>query len=201
MAYASWAIPNKASGSGNDTVQWTGSPNTGRNSRQTTAIFRANGVQDQTLTINQLGKTEFVSMLNSMSVSKSGGSITITGTSNSSKLTFSKGTDNIGITIPAKYTAGGVQTSNGVAIAGDPGATAQFEFSIKLDGIGENETISEKTAQLIVTDNAVNTATCLITQAAGDPELTISPTTIELSAAGTPAIDVTVSSNTTWTII
>ena len=43
-------------------------------------------------------------------------------------------------------------------------------------------------------------ATCTITQAAGDAYLTISPTTITIPAAGTPAQSVNVSSNTNWTI-
>ena len=55
-------------------------------------------------------------------------------------------------------------------------------------------------SQLTVTDAAGNSATCDITQAAGDAYLTISPSTITIPAAGTPAQSVTVSSNTAWTI-
>jgi len=201
MAYASWVEPNKTSGSGNDTVSWTGSAHTGRTARQTTATFSASGVESKVLTIIQAGKTEFVEMSDTATVSKTGGTVTISGTSNSSKLTFSlTGTDNIGLTLPSTYTANSVSTSNGAAISGDPGATQQYSFSITFTSIGENTSISSLSSQLTVTDNAGHTDTCTITQAAGDAYLTISPTTINLTAAGVADNSVTVTSNTSWSI-
>ena len=200
MAYASWVSPNKTSGNGNDTVAWTGQAHTGRSARQTTATFSASGVESKTLTIIQAGKSEFVAIESTAAVSKDGGTLTITGTSNSSKLTFSlTGTNGIGLVLPAKYTANSVQTNNGTAIAGDPGAVAQYAFSITFTGIGENTTVGSLTSQLTVTANGSQTATCDITQAAGNAYLTIDPTTINLTAAGT-AVNVTVESNTSWTI-
>ena len=200
MAYASWVTPSKTSGSGNDSVSWTGSPHTGRSSRTTTATFSASGVESKTLTIIQSGLAEFVNIDSAASVSKTGGSVTITGTSNSSKLTFSiTRTDNIGLTLPATYTANSASTSNGAAISGDPGASAQYAFSITFTNIAENTSISSLTSQITVTTNNATTATCDITQAAGDAYLTISPTTITIPAAGT-AQSVSVSSNTSWSI-
>ena len=200
MAYANWVTPSKVSGSGDDTVSWTGSEHTGRNSRTTTATFAASGVESKTLTIVQSGKTEFVNIADTATVSKSGGSVTISGTSNSSKLTFSlTGGNNIGLTLPASYLANSVSTNNGAAIAGDPGATQEYTFSITFTGIDENTSISSLTSQLTVTTNNATTDTCTITQAAGDAYLTISPSTITIPAAGT-AQSVTVSSNTSWTI-
>ena len=201
MAYASWVTPNKTSGSGNDTVSWTGSAHTGRSSRTTTATFSASGVESKTLTIIQAGKTEFVDLDNTATVAKTGGTVTISGTSNSSKLTFSlTGTDNIGLTLPSSYTANSVSTNNGASITGDPGATAQYSFSITFTNIGANGSVSDLTAQLTVTDNAGHTDTCTITQAAGDATLSISPTTINLTAAGVADNSVTVTSNTSWSI-
>lgn len=200
MAYASWVTPSKVSGSGDDTVSWTGSAHTGRNSRTTTATFAASGVESKTLTIVQAGKTEFVDIDDSATISKTGGSVTITGTSNSSKLTFSiTGADNIGLTLPPSYLANSVTTNNGAAITGDPGANQEYTFSITFTGINENTSLSSLTSQITVTTNNGTTDTCTITQAAGDAYLTISPTTINLTAAGTAA-SVTVSSNTSWTI-
>ena len=201
MAYASWVTPNKTSGSGNDTVSWTGSEHTGRNSRSTTATFSASGVESKTLTIIQAGKTEFVDVADTATVAKTGGTVTISGTSNSSKLTFAlTGTDNIGLTLPSTYTANSVSTNNGAAITGDPGATQQYAFSITFTNIGANAGVSALTAQLTVTDNAGHTDTCTITQAAGDATLSISPTTINLTAAGVADNSVTVTSNTSWSI-
>lgn len=201
MAYASWVTPNKTSGSGNDTVSWSGSAHTGRNSRQTSATFSASGVESKVLTIIQAGKTEFVTMDDTATVAKGGGTVTISGTSNSSKLTFSlTGTDQIGLTLPASYTANSVSTNNGAAITGDPGASQQYSFSITFANVGANTGISARTAQLTVTDNGGHTDTCTITQAAGDATLSISPTTINLTAAGVADNSVTVTSNTSWTI-
>lgn len=200
MAYASWVSPNKTQGNGNDTVAWTGQVHTGRSARQTTATFSASGVESKVLTIVQAGKAEYVQIDPTAAVSKTGGSLTITGKSNSSKLTFTlTGTNGIGLTLPAKYTAASVQTNNGTAITGDPGAAQEYDFSITFTGISENTTIGALVSQLTVTANNSTSATCDITQAAGDAYLTIEPTTINLTAAGT-AVNVTVESNTSWTI-
>ena len=204
MAYASWANPNKTSGNGNDTVSWSATAHTGREARQTTATFAASGVESKTLTIIQSGKTEFVSFTEATAaVDKAGGTLTITGTSNSPKLTFAlTGTNGIGLVLPSSYTANSVTTNNGTAISGDPGASQQYTFSITFTNIAENTTISSLTSQLTVTPNSGSSAavTCTITQAAGDAYLTISPNTITIPAAGTPAQSVSVSSNTNWTI-
>ena len=204
MARSPWAIPNKESGNGNDSVSWTATPHTGREARQTTATFAASGVESKTLTIIQSGKTEFVSFDSATaSVDKTGGTLTITGKSNSSKLTFAlTGQNGIGLTLPSTYKANSVNTNNGAAISGDPGAAQEYVFSITFTGINENTSISELVSQLTVTPNSGSSAavTCTITQAAGDAFLTISPTTITIPAAGTPAQSVTVTSNTNWTI-
>ena len=204
MAYASWANPSKTSGNGNDTVSWSASAHTGREARQTTATFAASGVESKTLTIIQSGKTEFVSFTDATAaVDKAGGTLTITGISNSSKLTFAlTGTNGIGLVLPSSYTANSVSTNNGTAITGDPGASQQYAFSITFSDIGENTTISSKTSQLTVTPNSGSSAaaTCNITQAAGDAYLTISPNSITIPAAGTPAQSVTITSNTNWNI-
>lgn len=201
MAYASWVSPDKTQGNGNDTVAWSASPHTGRVARQTTAAFAASGVSPKTLTIIQAGKTEFVSFDSATaSVSKTGGSLTITGKSNSSKLTFALTGDNgIGLVLPSTYKANSVDTSNGIEITGDPGAAQEYVFSITFANIPENTTISSLLSQLTVTPNSGTAAVCNITQAAGDAYLTISPTEITIPAAGT-AQSVTVSSNTNWTI-
>ncbi len=199
MAYSSWVTPSKTSGSGNDTVSWTGAVHTGRNSRTTTATFSASGVANKVLTINQAGKTEFVTIDSTAAITKNGGTVTINGTSNSSKLTFSLNNNNVGLELPTSYTAGGVSAKSGTAITGDPGASQQFNFSITFSNIDENTTIDDLTSQLTVTANGGQTATCTITQAAGDAYLDIEPTTIELTAAGT-AVSVTVSSNTSWSV-
>lgn len=200
MAYASWVTPDKVSGNGNDSVAWTGSAHTGRTARQTTASFAASGVESKVLTIIQAGKTEFVTIDATAAVDKTGGTLTIHGVSNSSKLTFSlTGQNGIGLVLPSSYKANSVNTNNGTAITGDPGAVQEYAFEITFTGIAENTSISSLVSQLTVKTNNNQSAVCDITQAAGDAYLTISPSTINLTAAGT-AVSVTVSSNTSWTI-
>ena len=205
MAYASWLSSSKTSGSGNDTVSVTAaSNNTGRNARSTTVTFSAANCSDVTRTVNQSGKPEFVTIESAKSVAKGGVStLTITGTSNSSKLTFTLGNGDLTLTLPTKYTANSVETNNNTAITGDPGAAQEFAFSISFSNIAANPTISAKSKQLIVTDNAGNSSTCTITQAAGDTTLSVSPASVTLdwdaATAGTSA-SFTVTSNTNWTV-
>ena len=206
MAYASWLVPSKTQGSGNDTVNVTaGTDNTGRNARSTNMTFKAANCEDVVRAVTQAGKPEFVTIESAKSVDKDGvQTLTITGTSNSSKLTFSLASGGtLELTLPSSYTANSISTNNGAAISGDPGATQEFAFSIAFTSIGANPTITARSAQLIVTDNAGNTATCSITQAAGDATLSVSPASVQLdwnaATEGTSA-SFSVTSNTNWTI-
>ena len=206
MAYASWLNPSKTQGSGNDTVNvGANSDNTGRNARSTNMTFKAANVPDVVRQVTQAGKPEFVTIESAKSVVKGGvATLTITGTSNSSKLTFSlAGGGTLPVTLPSSYTANSVSTNNGAAISGDPGASAEFPFSIAFTNIGANPTINERSVQLIVTDNAGNTATCLITQAAGEPVLEVSPESVQLdwnAATQSGSASFSVTSNTNWTV-
>lgn len=205
MAHASWISPSKVSGSGNDTVSVSAnSDNTGRVARSTVMTFTASNVSDVPVTVNQAGKPEFVTLQSTAAITKSGGTLTISGTSNSSRLTFTLGSGaTLQLTMPSSYTANSVSTTNGSAIAGDPGAAAEYAFSITFTEIDENTSVSDLVAQLIVTDNAGHDATCTITQAAGDATLSVSPTSISLDwnaySEGTTA-SVGVTSNTSWLV-
>ena len=206
MAYASWLIPSKTQGSGNDTVNVTaGADNTGRNARSTNMTFKAANCKDVVRAVTQAGKPEFVNIESAKSVDKTGvQTLTITGTSNSKKLTFLLASGgSLDLTLPSTYNANSVSTNNGADISGDPGATQEYPFSIAFTNIGANPTIAAKSVQLIVTDDAGNTATCTITQAAGDPVLSVSPTSVQLdwnaATEGTSA-SFAVTSNTNWTI-
>jgi hypothetical protein len=206
MAYAQWLVPSKTSGSGNDTVNVTaGADNTGRNARSTNMTFKAANCPDVVRQVTQAGKPEFVTLQATAAVDKAGVvTLTISGTSNSSKLTFSLASGgSLDLTLPSSYTANSVATNNGAAISGDPGGTAEFPFSIAFSNIAANPSITAKSVQLIVTDNAGHTATCTITQAAGDPTLSVSPASVQLdwnaATEGTSA-SFAVTSNTNWTI-
>ena len=153
-------------------------------------------------TVNQASKPEFVTIQPAALVVKGGvQTLTLTGTSNSSKLTFSLGSGGtLSLILPSSYTANGVTVNNGEAITGDPGASQEYAFSIAFSDIPANTTVSALTAQVIVTDNAGNTSTCTVTQAAGDATLSVSPASVDLAWDGNGSATFTVTSNTNWNI-
>lgn len=201
MAKANWAKVQPSSGSGNATVNVSSeSPNTGRNKRSTTLTITAANVDPVSVAVNQAGKPQYVTSQDTAAAPKAAANVTISGKSNAKTLTFSIGTasNTLKPTLPEKYTAAGVETTNGNAISGDPGANAEYDWSIVIPVL-LNETIDEKSAQIIVTDDAGNTDTCVLTQAAGDATLSVTKTSIDLDYNGT-AVSFDVKSNTTWSI-
>lgn len=208
MAKAAWLTVNPVSGNGNATVQNTGTVHTGREQRETTVTGVAVGVSpNKTYKVIQKGKPEFVSFTNGAetTVGKAGGTLTITGKTNSSKLNFelvdlvtrAVVEGGLKLTLPSKYTAGGVETTNNVAITGDPGAQQEFEFSITFTGIAANTTIDELTAAMKVTTAGGQSAQIQIKQSAGDPAFSFGQETITLEASGA-AVSQTIVSNTSW---
>lgn len=208
MAKSAWLTVNPASGNGNATVQNTGTAHTGREQRETTVTGVAVGVSpNKTYKVIQKGKTEFASFNDGAetTVSKSGGTLTISGKTNSSKLNFelvdlktrAVVEGGLELTLPSKYTAGGQETTNNVAITGDPGATQEFEFSITFTGIAPNTSVDELTAALKVTTAGGQSAQIQIKQSAGDPEFAFGQDTITLEASGA-AVSQTIVSNTSW---
>lgn len=208
MAKAAWLTVNPASGNGNATVQNTGTVHTGREQRETTVTGVAVGVSpNKTYKVIQKGKPEFVSFTNGAetTVGKAGGTLTITGKTNSSKLNFelvnletrAVVTGGLKLTLPSKYTAGGTETTNNVAITGDPGAQQEFGFSITFTGIAANTTIDELTAAMKVTTAGGQSAQIQIKQSAGDPVFSFGQKTITLEASGA-AVSQTIVSNTSW---
>lgn len=200
MAKASWVKVNPSQGSGNATVNVSSnSEHTGRVARTSILTWKAANVADIQRTVNQAGKPEYVDIADAASADKAGKVVTISGVSNSKKLTFSFGTGDLtDISLPSNYTANSVSTANGAAISGDPGASAEYNFSISIT-VPANEDITAKTRQIIVTDEAGHQDVCTLTSAAGDAYVTIAEGDIELDYQGTP-VAVEVKSNTTWTI-
>lgn len=150
---------------------------------------------------NHLPAAEFIEFdNNSPAVDKGGGTITLTGKSNSPKITFSKGT---GAIIKAdiaaiKFKANGAEATSGTNIAGDPGAKAKYSFSLTLTAAA-NETIESRTQQIIAKANGGQKATVTLNQTAGDPFIEVAPTTIDVPQDGS-AVQVTVDTNTTFTV-
>lgn len=190
------------SGSGDQAVNFSGEKHTGRLQRTINLTVTTNGGAKKALVVNQAATTEVVrSDSPNASVQKTGGNVTITGKSNSTKLTFSvTPAEENGLTLqlPANYMAAGKNTANGAIIADDPGAAGEFVWSITIENVPANVTIEELTATLKVTAAGGRTANVTVTQAAGDSTIELDKETINLDADGTQQT-VNVTSNDSWT--
>lgn len=190
------------SGSGDQAVNFSGEKHTGRLQRTINLTVATNGGAKKALVVNQAAAAEVVrSDSPNASIQKTGGNVTITGKSNSTKLAFSvTPAEENGLTLflPANYTAAGKTTANGDIIADDPGAAGEFVWSITLSNVPANVTIEELTATLKVTAAGGQTANVTVTQAAGDSTIELDKKTISLDVNGTQQT-VNVTSNDSWT--
>lgn len=201
MAKPSWLNTTPTSGSGNGTISNSANEHTGRVARTGTVTVTGVGVSSpSTYQVTQSPKAEFVSFDDGaeMSAPKLGGAVTVTGKSNSQKLTFKWSGSVLDVTIPETYTANGSSANNGQSISGDPGATSEFAFSLALT-FPANTEVEEVQRILIVEAGGGQSKQITIKQAAGDATLTVEPTEITIPQDGT-AQTVQVTSNTTWTV-
>lgn len=197
-------VVNPSTGSGDTTLQVKAETANRGNRVAQIATFEVEGAgvtEKKQFVAKHLPADEFIEFDNkNPAVDKGGGIVTLTGKSNSSKITFSKGTgDIISANIAAiKFTANGVGATSGTAISGDPGAKAKYSFSLTLTAAA-NETIKSRTQQIIATANGGQKATTTLNQTAGDPFIEVTPTSIDVPQNGT-AVQVTVDTNTTFTV-
>lgn len=197
-------VVNPSSGSGDTTLQVKAETANRGNRVAQTATFEVEGTgvaEKKQFVANHLPAAEFIQFDNSSpAVDKGGGTISLTGKSNSQKITFSKGAgDIIDADIAAiKFIAHGASATSGVAIAGDPGAKAKYDFSLTLSAAA-NETIEARTQQIIATVNGGQKATATLHQTAGDPFIEVAPTSVDVPQDGS-AVQVTVDTNTTFTV-
>lgn len=197
-------VVNPSSGSGDTTLQVKAEVADRGNRIAQTATFEVEAtgvVEKKQFVVNHLPAAEFIEFDNvSPAVDKEGGAITLTGKSNTSKITFSKGAgDIITADISAiRFQANGSNATSGTAISGDPGAKAKYAFSLTLTAAA-NETVESRTQQIIATANGGQKETATLNQTAGDPFIEVTPTSIDVSQEGS-AVQVTVDTNTTFTV-
>lgn len=196
-------------GNGNTTISITSKTKpTGRNDVRSSITGKIVG-QSNSVTINvtEKGKAEFVTFSGkdkTVHVGEDGETIQITGTSNSSKLTFSWSTNEIGIPNVTSFTVNGnTSATSGTAITGDPGATAQYTFKVSIV-VPKNNTTDNRDSVLKVTCNTTSiTDNFTISQMAGAAYLylnSIGTTTASITIPqGGTSQTVNVLSNTNWT--
>lgn len=197
-------VVNPSSGSGDTTLQVKAEVANRGNRVAQSATFEVVGTgvaEKKQFVANHLPAAEFIEFDNtSPAVDKGGGTVTLTGKSNTSKIAFSKGTGNIitaNITA-IRFQANGSSATSGTAISGDPGAKAKYTFILTLSAAA-NETIKSRTQQIIATASGGQKATTTLNQTAGDPFIEVTPTSIDVPQDGS-AVQVTVDTNTTFTV-
>lgn len=197
-------VVSPSTGSGDTTLQVKAEIANRGNRVVQLASFEVEGagvVMKKQFVAQHLPADEFIEFDNkSPAVDKGGGTITLTGKSNSQKITFSTGSGPIiKADISAiKFTVNGAEATSGTNISGDPGAKAKYSFRLTLTAAA-NETIESRTQQIIAKANGGQKATVTLNQTAGDPFIEVTPTKIDVPQDGSAA-QVTVDTNTTFTV-
>lgn len=207
MAKDSWLTVNPMAGEGNATLTNSGTIHKGRLERQTVVTAVVKGIEAaKSYQVKQEPTAEYITLdQTSFDVGEGASTITVSGKSNSPKITFSLGTGNdIPIVLPANYTANGLLTVNGTSIPDDPGAVDEFAFSMQIP-IPKN-TVGKRTGKVSVTGSTSSvTGTVTITQATstwtvtyskGDYINTINKTSEKINWGGTATAVATLLANT-----
>lgn len=175
MAKPSWiTVVSGSTGSGSGTRSLKASSHTGRSSRSGSIKGVTSGGASDSVVLSQDGASEFIMVDNtSYSVTALGGTVKITGTSNSPSLKVSQLTDSSllsNFALKVNGTAYSWDGNSSHQISGDPGASSSYTFEISFD-VAENQTESSKDITFRLTDSGdpgVSSETITITQAAGE---------------------------------
>lgn len=202
-SYLSW-VPKTGTGDAQIKIDSV-SPYTGRTDRSTQVFGKIVGKSNSvTVTVLEKAADEFIkpSAL-TLNVTKSGGTIHVTGKSNSKLLTFTWKT-NFGITNGTSFKVNGsINATSGTAILGDPGATGEYAYDITVV-VPKNETITARSATLEIKGEGTSVVkTITITQDPGDSYLYLiskgSTTAIFTIPKGGGEHTLSVLSNDEWT--
>ena len=175
MAKPSWiTVVSGSTGSGSGTRLLKASPHTGRISRVDSIEGVTSGGASDHVVLSQNGDSEFITVdKTSYSVTALGGTVKITGTSNSPSLKVSQLTDSSllsNFALKVNGTAYSWDGNSSHQISGDPGASSSYTFEISFD-VAENQTESSKDITFRLTDSGntgTSSDTITITQAAGE---------------------------------
>lgn len=184
-SYLSW-VPK--SGTGNAQIKInSANPYTGRTDRNTAISGKIVGKTNTVrVIITEKAADEFITPDGlTITVAKGGGTVHVTGKSNSKLLTFTWKT-NFGIANVTSFKVNSSTTAtSGTAIAGDPGATGEYTYDVTVV-VPKNETITARSATLeIKGEGSTVVKTITITQALGDSYL-------YLNSQGTTTATVTI---------
>lgn len=156
MAKPKWITIGTAEGSMNGSSEITAAAYTGRVAREGTITGTTAGGATDTTAVSQGGAEEVINVSNQSSDTAAavGQSITLSGTSNSAALKILKGVHIEGTTYKLAIAGVTVDSWNGtdnIEIPGDPGASAEYDFTITVV-IPENKTTNSLTEQFEITN-------------------------------------------------
>ena len=207
MAKDSWLTVNPMTGEGDATLTNSGTIHKGRLERQTVVTAVVKGIEAaKSYQVKQEPTAEYITLdKTSFEVGEGASTITVSGKSNSSKITFALGSGNdIPIVLPANYTANGLLTVNGTSISDDPGAVDEFIFSAQIP-IPKN-TVGRRTGKITVTGSIASavgtvtvtqaTSTWTVTYSKGDYINTINKTSEKINWGSTATAVATLLANT-----
>lgn len=197
MAKPTWITivgSGSATGSGSTTRSLKASAHTGRSSRSGSIKGTTTGGAIDTVSIVQSGVTEFINAEEvNYSATALGGSITISGTSNSPSLkitSLSNSSQLSGWSLKVNKSSVTWNGSTKHLISGDPGAAATYSFEISVT-VAENKTESKRSITFEITDSGSKptSGTITISQAAGvktygTETVYLSYTTFKIPASG-----------------
>ena len=175
MAKPSWiTVVSGSTGSGSGTRSLKASSHTGRSSRSGSIKGVTSGGASDSVVLLQVGAGEFIMVdKTSYSVAALGGTVKITGTSNSPSLKLTNLTNSSllsNFTLKVNGTAYSWDGNSSHQISGDPGASSSYTFEISFD-VSENQTESSKDITFRLRDSGdpgVSSEAITITQAAGE---------------------------------
>jgi len=175
MAKPSWiTVVSGSTGSGSGTRLLKASPHTGRISRVDSIEGVTSGGASDHVVLSQNGASEFITVdKTSYSVTALGGTVKITGTSNSPSLKLTNLTDSSllsNFALKVNGTAYSWDGNSSHQISGDPGASSSYTFEISFD-VAENQTERSKNITFRLTDSGgpgASSKTIDIIQAAGE---------------------------------
>lgn len=205
MAIPSWLTISPVSGTGDGNLTIKAEAHTGRLARSYAATIKTttgSPAKTATLNIQQAAKPEFVSVdpldiipANTLA------SYAVTGKSNGTRLTIitDPNADAVlkGIT-PKSYNVNGKSYTGTTAIEGDPGATAEYIWSMNFT-LPTNTSLNQQTYTFAVKSTGSDPVTVTIRQAGIAPTLSLGASSASLpQAGGTTTISVT--SNASWSV-
>lgn len=191
-AKPSWITLSAIKGTGNSQVEVTAPVYKGRNGRSGLITVTVEDLTDD-VTLQQRGSTIWDVTTKSLAFVKTGEDRKFTGNSNLASITFAVDSNASSWLTAGKLVVDKKEYNSGAVIEGDPGANNIYAFEITFTAT-VNPTVSTRTGNI-----TVNGQKYIVTQAAGDATLSVSPTTLTFAATGETR-QITITTNTAWTI-